>query len=249
MAASIQPGPASAPARVLVVSADDFGRSAGINAGVMKAHEEGIVTSAGLMVRWPDATEAVAYARRRPELSLGLHLDFGEWVYRDEEWRTVYEVVSLEDPDGVEVEARAQLETFRRLTGADPTHIDSHQHVHTRLHSAPIVRALGAELGVPVRELSGDLGYWGRFYGQSVKGEAVPEGITVEGLIDLLALLPPGTTEIGCHPALGDDTGSAYGQERVRELETLCDPRVAAAIESEGIVLRSFAQIAEHAVG
>jgi len=56
--------------RSLIVNADDFGQSAGVNAGVMATHQRGIVTSASLMVRSPAAAEAVAYARAHPSLSL-----------------------------------------------------------------------------------------------------------------------------------------------------------------------------------
>ena len=65
--------------RYLIVNADDFGQSRGINRGITEAHEQGIVTSASLMVRWPAAPEAAAYARSHGSLSLGLHFDFGEW--------------------------------------------------------------------------------------------------------------------------------------------------------------------------
>ncbi len=70
-------------ARRLIVNADDFGHSAAVNAGVVEAHERGLVTSASLMVRRPAAAAAAAYARSRPELGLGLHVELGEWVYAD----------------------------------------------------------------------------------------------------------------------------------------------------------------------
>src|SRR5207247_11145801 len=54
--------------RDLIVNADDFGQSAGVNRGIIEAHERGIVTSASLMVRWPAANEATAYARRHQSL-------------------------------------------------------------------------------------------------------------------------------------------------------------------------------------
>ena len=92
--------------RVLIVSADDFGRSRGINSGVIKAHEEGIVTSAGLMVCWPHAEEAAAYARHNRKLAVGLHVDLGEWVHDDSGWTTVYERVPVEDPSAIEGEVR-----------------------------------------------------------------------------------------------------------------------------------------------
>lgn len=55
----------------LIVNANDFGQSAGVNQGIITAHEQGIVTSASLMVRWPAAVEATAYGRAHPEFSLG----------------------------------------------------------------------------------------------------------------------------------------------------------------------------------
>ena len=61
-------------ARRLIVSADDFGMSTGINAGILRAHREGILTSASLMVNGSACAEAVELARAHPTLSVGLHL-------------------------------------------------------------------------------------------------------------------------------------------------------------------------------
>jgi chitin disaccharide deacetylase len=60
--------------RRLIVNADDFGRSHAINEAVIRAHQEGILTTASLMVNEPDADEAVALARKNPGLGVGLHL-------------------------------------------------------------------------------------------------------------------------------------------------------------------------------
>jgi len=62
------------PRRRLVVNADDFGRSQSINQAVIRAHREGILTTASLMVNEPCAGEAVALARENPGLGVGLHL-------------------------------------------------------------------------------------------------------------------------------------------------------------------------------
>jgi predicted glycoside hydrolase/deacetylase ChbG (UPF0249 family) len=228
--------------RVLVVNADDFGRSPGVNRGVVRAHEEGIVTSATLMVRWPDAEEAAAYARRG-SLAVGLHLDLGEWVYRDAEWRVRYEVLARQTPDAVGAEIARQLERFERLVGRPPTHLDSHQHVHREEPARSALRRIGERLRVPVRELTPDIVYCGAFFGQGAKGTPVPEAITVEALIETIETLPVGVTELGCHPASEVDHDSTYGPERVREVETLCDPRVRAAVERCGVLLRSFAEL------
>ncbi len=58
----------------LIVSADDFGMSAGVNAGIIRAHSQGILTDASLMVNGKAFDEAVMLAHAHPTLSVGLHL-------------------------------------------------------------------------------------------------------------------------------------------------------------------------------
>ena len=229
--------------RILIVNADDFGRSPGVNDGIVRAHEDGVVTSATLMVRWPAAERAADYARSRESLSVGLHLDLGEWAYRDDEWRPLYEVLPAETPEAVEAELGSQLERFERLLGRPPTHLDSHQHVHREEPARSAALAAGERLGVPVRHLSPGVEYRGDFYGQDGRGEAVPDAITAEALIGLIEKLPSGVTELGCHPASTDDHDGMYREERLRELETLCDPRVRAAVEAADVALRGFGEL------
>jgi chitin disaccharide deacetylase len=229
-------------ARFLIVNADDFGLSAAVDAGIVAAHERGIVTSASLMVRKPAAGEAVALAAKHPSLAVGLHIDIGQWDYESGEWRVAYERCRPDDAAAVERECRDQLAAFRELTGRDPTHLDSHQHTHTSEPVASVAAAMAGELGVPLRGRR--IRYEGGFYGQSGRGEPWPEGIAVERLVELIESLPEGWTELGCHPGLGVDAAeSSYAGERERELRALCDPRVRQAIERSGVQLRSFAQL------
>jgi predicted glycoside hydrolase/deacetylase ChbG (UPF0249 family) len=229
--------------RILVVNADDFGRSHGINRGVIEAHEQGVVTSASAMVRWPAAEEAAELARQHPELSVGLHIDLSEWAYRDSEWRVVYELVSG-DRAAVEAELAAQLERFTALFGRPPTHLDSHQHVHRQEPVRSVLVEAGRRLSVPVRDFGSGIVYRGDFYGQTGKGDPYPEGISLEFLLRIVASLPAGVTELGCHPAADPELESSYAAERVEELQVLCDPRLKEALAEEGINLRSFAQVA-----
>src|SRR5258706_14078771 len=60
--------------RRLIVNADDFGGSASINEAVIRAHRDGILTSASLMVNEPGFAEAVKLARENPTMGVGLHL-------------------------------------------------------------------------------------------------------------------------------------------------------------------------------
>jgi chitin disaccharide deacetylase len=225
--------------RRLIVNADDFGLSPTVNQGIIAAHEKGIVTSTSLMVRWPAAAAAADYARAHPKLGVGLHLDLGEWVYANQEWRAAYQVVSYEDEQAVAAEIDRQLRQFSELMGRAPTHLDSHQHVHLANPIRALLLAKGASLEIVVRSLDAEVRYCGDFYGQSSKGDPYPEGISVEALRRVLAQLPPGATEMGCHPGAGP-VDSAYSTERAIEMASLCHPSIREAIAQEGIELCSF---------
>ena len=228
------------PPRQLIVNADDFGLSEGVNRGIARAHEHGIVTSASLMVRQPGAADAAAYAKSHPRLSVGLHLDLGEWVYRGGQWVVLYEVVPPDDATAVAVEVGRQLEAFVRLLGRPPTHVDSHQHAHRGEPLLSAAAALAARLGVSLRHFSPDVAYCGDFYGQGGKGEPYPEAVTPEALCRVIGGLAPGVTELACHP--GDDPAlpSPYARERIVEVETLCHRSVRQALRDHDVRLVSF---------
>lgn len=231
------------PTRLLIVNADDFGQSVEVNGGVIQAHECGIVTSASLMVRWPAAAEAAAWARCRPRFSLGLHFDLGEWVCEKAEWRPLYEVVPWDDAGAVAEEFARQLESFRRLVGGDPTHLDSHQHVHTDEPVRSVLIDAARQLRVPLRDCTPPIRYCGDFYGQDEDGSPFPAGTSLRALLRVLKSLRPGATELGCHPGFGNGVPTTYREERVREVKVLCDPRARAAVYRAGIELCSFRDI------
>ena len=232
-----------ADTRYLIVNADDFGLSPGVNQGIIHAHEHGIVTSASLMVRAAAAQETVAFSHDHPRLSLGLHVDLGEWCFRDGEWVTLYEVVPSGDRVSVESEVAAQLRTFRELTGTSPTHLDSHQHIHRSEPVCSVLREMALELGIPLRHYTPEILFCGDFYGQTGEGEPWPAGISVDALLDILAALPPGVTELGCHPGIAADLDSVYRDERAAEVAVLCDRRVKSALADGNIRLCSFAEL------
>ena len=226
--------------RCVIVNADDFGQAPSVNRGIIEAHHRGIVTSASLMVRWPAAAEAARYAREHSCLSLGLHFDLWEWTCRQGEWVPLYEVITEDDWKAAAREASRQLTAFRRLTRKDPTHLDSHQHAHRRASLSPIFTEISAELDVPLRSFSPRIRYCGDFYGQSDDGRPCPDLISVTHLTKMLGELPPGFTELGCHPGYADGLRSTYRCERIKEVKTLCDSKVRRAVGDMGIKLCSF---------
>ena len=224
----------------LIVNADDFGLSDGVNRGIIEAAEQGILTSASLMVRQPAAAAAAAYARAHPLVSVGLHLDLGEWVYRDGQWMPLYSVVSTNDPKAVAEEVARQLAEFQRLMGKNPTHLDSHQHVHREEPALSIAKRLANELSISLRGFTPEIRYCGDFYGQTAEGEHWPEGISLDNLNAILAGLSAGITELGCHPGYGEGLATAYRAEREQELGVLCDRSLPRVLAERGVELCSF---------
>src|ERR1700693_2276243 len=130
--------------RKLVINADDYGLSRGVNTGIVEAAETGSVTSASMMVNLPGFDGSVASARSCPSLSLGLHLNLTTGkpltaapTLTRRETGQFYPLplliarASLGRVDSSEVarECAAQIDRMVEV-GIRPTHLDSHRHVH-----------------------------------------------------------------------------------------------------------------------
>jgi len=227
--------------RHLIVNADDFGFSAGVNRGIVEAHENGIVTSASLMVERPAAVEAVDSARELPSLGLGLHVEVGRWrtswlPRRGSAWSAAAVRARATD------DLRRQLDRFRLLVGRDPTHLDSHQHRHLAHLVRPPFEEVAAELGIPLRRVGQRVQFCGEFYGHDGRGRPEPDAISVEALIRVIENIEADVTELGCHPGYAEDLDDWYRTEREQEVRALCDPRVRSTIEREGLRLCSYAE-------
>ena len=141
----------------LIVNADDFGLTSGVNRAILELHRAGVLTSTTLMARAMASNEAIEIARSTPTLGVGCHIVLvdGEPVL------PVSEVASLVDQktghfphsigtflsrlsarrmrmDQVEAEVRAQIESLQKR-GVRLTHIDTHKHTHM---FPPVLRAI-----------------------------------------------------------------------------------------------------------
>ncbi len=147
--------PKPSPRRRLIVNADDFGLSPSVNAAVIRAHREGILTSASLMVNEPGFAEAVTLAREHPRLGVGLHLTLlcghstlppekipglvnarGEFSSRPVGAGMKY-FFRRHLRELLRAEIRAQFEKFHS-TGLPLDHVNGHLHLH--LH--PVIFAI-----------------------------------------------------------------------------------------------------------
>ncbi len=149
----------------LILNADDFGLTKGINEAIVRAHRDGILTSATLMANMPAFEDAVERARENPSLGVGVHLALlgGHPIARPED------VASLVDENGefprslatfvakvtsglirqehIETELRSQIEKVR-ASGIEPSHVDTHKHTHAHPRVMESVARVARECGV-----------------------------------------------------------------------------------------------------
>lgn len=151
--------------RRLIVTADDFGAAEAVNEAVERAHVDGILTAASLMVTGAAAADAVERARRLPKLGVGLHLVLVEGrpalppervpdlVDGDGRFRTnmVRAGIDIFFRPGVRrqlaAEIEAQFAAFAR-TGLPLDHVDAHKHFHLHPTIAGLVLAIGRKHGM-----------------------------------------------------------------------------------------------------
>lgn len=147
-------------------SADDFGLSIGVNEAVERAHRDGILNAASLMVAGPAAADAVRRARTMPELRVGLHLVVieGPAVLPPDQ------IPALVDADGrfpaaqlalginyffrpgvrrqLAAEIRAQFDAFA-ATGLTLDHANAHKHMHLHPTVGRMLLEIGRDFGLP----------------------------------------------------------------------------------------------------
>ena len=216
----------------VIFNADDFGQGAGINRGIIECHERGVVTSASLMVTGRAVSEAVAWSRDHPGLSVGLHWDV--WGEDEREF-------DISDTAAVRDEFRRQLDEFVRVAGRMPTHVDSHRHAHLEPRLAPVFQELVEPLGVPLRG-DGRVRFIGGFYAQWEWRVTNLEYVSVPFLERMLReeVREP-WTEISCHPGyIEPGYAAVYAREREAEVRTLTDPRIREVLAELGIELSNY---------
>ena len=151
----------------LIVNADDFGRTHGVSDGILKAHREGIVTSATVMMNIPGAAADLHRAlAEAPALGLGVHLVFTtgrpllppEWVASlvDEHGHFHTQDTIVEDParidaDELRSEFKAQVSAFENTLERRPDHIDCHHFAHVHPHLFAVYHDVALELDLPMR--------------------------------------------------------------------------------------------------
>jgi len=282
--------------RRLVVSGDDFGAAPEVNAAIVLAHRDGILTSASLMVTGDAAADAVTRARAHPTLAVGLHLVLAQGrpaaspaaipllVDRDG-WfgdRPImngfrYAAAYLTGVGRVQLrhEVEAQLEAFA-ATGLALAHVDGHCNMHLHPMVLRILVELAPRYGIRALRLSREAAWPALRHDRTHALRKVMEGAVFRALaaaatpqlhaagiatvdrvyglhqtgrvderylLELLRVLPPGTSELYCHPGERRPAELARyqaGYDHAAELAALLSPRVRDAVRVGGIELVSY---------
>ncbi len=248
--------------KLLIVNADDFGLCKAQNYGIIESFRNGVVTSTTAMVNAAGIEHAAALSVANPELGVGMHFvltlgrpltampglvrnngELGKWIWD----QAKEDALPLEE---IGQELAYQYARFIQLFGREPTHIDSHHHVHMIPQIYPIVAAFANEKGIPVRidrDVAGlnemDLygarsteGFDSGFY-----GEAITEQLFLD-VLDRAMEREERSLEIMCHPSFVDNTlmASKYCYPRLAELDVLTSSSLKYAIAERGYRLGSF---------
>ena len=234
------------PMKKLIINADDFGYSRGVNYGIIDAHRLGILTSATLMANMPGAGHAARLAKTHPGLGVGVHLvltcgrplltDHRTIVDAKGDFRQLsfYRGAFTVDFEEVYAEWKAQIERLYAL-GLEPTHLDSHHHINSYAGMPEVFLRLAQEFGLPVRNNMDDAalneanikttdGF------STVLETALKDEQAVSGLFK-----DSESVEVMTHPAYLDKTllaNSSFTYPRVDELEFLTDAETARRVKS-----------------
>ncbi len=224
-------------ARLLIINADDFGRSHACNAGILRSLQEGVVTSTTLMVPCPWAPHAMQILADYPEIAFGIHLTvisdlplyrWGPRTSKDKvpslideagffySYERIPEFLARAKLSEVEAEFRAQIEDVLALS-LKPTHLDWHcLYNGGRADMFELTVRLAKEYGLAVRVFD-------RTAGEALRREGLPTNehqvvdtykLEVAGksawFARALRELPIGLSEWAAHPALGTPEVQAY---------------------------------------
>ncbi|MBM3070794.1 chitin disaccharide deacetylase [Enterobacter sp. RHBSTW-00994] len=244
---------------LLIVNADDFGLSKGQNYGIVEACRHGVVTSTTALINGEAVEHAALLSRELPELGVGLHFVLtlgmplspmpglardgllGKWIWEMAEQGAL-------PLDEMTRELDCQFNRFVDVFGREPTHIDSHHHVHMIPALFPLVAEFAQRKGVSLRVDRQALqeallpsvvttdGFSSGFY-----GDEISESLFLQ-VLDDSSQRGERSVEVMAHPAFVDNTvrKSAYCWPRLAELDVLTSSSLKYAIAERGYRLGTF---------
>ena len=241
--------------KYLIINADDFGLSASINEGIIRAFNAGSITNATLMIKRASAGEAIRFAKDNPSLPVGLHLDLDDLLGGNEQGEERFNLtrigLMLKDKSffrELSLEIDEQIILFKD-TGLELTHIDGHHHLHAIPEIFPLLIEKMSDHGIKTVRLSREFDLvkyppikWEDDFLNEMKALLKQNGIiyadhfiTGWQSYDLHKIIN-GVTELMTHPGTTEEW-------RINELGTLTSPKWSTSLKEQGITLTSFKEL------
>lgn len=250
--------------RRLIINADDCNLTPGVTRGILKSHDEGILTSTTFLINLPLDTRTVREIKKRPKLGVGLHLNItlGRPVSAGRK------IPSLLKPEGifkrhsdnqkklpslkdVVSEYEAQIGLFEKYFGQQPDHLDTHHHLHDHIHFFQALALVAKRFNIPVRRSKI---FHIKAYQSRAKNLQTTDYLfgnlearshwQLESFLGIVRNLPDGVSEIACHPGYCDENLqkiSSFQEAREEELKVFASsPNLKHLLIQQGIELGRF---------
>lgn len=257
----------------IIINADDFGYSSGVNQGIIKAFREGVLSSTTLMANMPGCDEAIKLAKDYPGLGVGAHLvltcgapmtqgttlkgEDGKFHLLQEYHQKRNEI----NDEEIFKEWCTQID-YLLNQGVPLTHLDSHHHVHTFEGNESIVKRISEKYKLTFRNAFGleervDLNYQKDIRGfadlmnySAIRNMDTPylkaQNQCLEEIQRVLERVTEDITELMVHPAFVDEAlyfGSSFNVQRIREVELLTAPQVKSLIEAKNLEIVHYGNL------
>lgn len=252
--------------RQLIINADDFNLTLGVSRGILRAHDEGIVTSTTLLINLPLEETVIREIKKRRNLGAGLHLNvtLGKPVNRPSQVPTLVKEESrfrrpmdylrkMPSLKEVLLEYEAQVQTFRECFGRLPDHLDTHHHLHDYPLFWKALSSLAEKWKLPVRR---SRIFQIKSFNGLLKGVKTTDYLfgnlearyhwEPKSFWGIVENLPEGTSEIACHPGFCDHNLreiSSFREGREAEFKLFSNHTLRRRISDLGIDLIRFNQI------
>lgn len=250
----------------MIVNADDFNLTRGVDRAILECHDRGIVSSTTFMVNLPVASSTVRELKKRKTLGVGLHLNVtfkspilgapkiksltsGHGSFR----KMKEQLDGLPAASELFSEYSAQVQKFIKVFGRKPTHLDTHHQMHNHPFFLKVLTEAAKTFKVPMRtsclltqsallkKLKSPIATDYFF------GNLTPEGHwTAEPLEVILKNLPEGVSEIMCHPGVVDadlKSVSSFTTGRAVEHRVFSAPRFRKILSDSGVRLVHFGMV------
>lgn len=259
-------------AKQLIIHADDYGLTRSVSKGIIRAHQDGVVTSTSVMINLAQRADIIEL-QENPNLDIGVHLNLtvgksvlpkekiphlvdknGLFHKRKSEKRPVNDegVVIFDNVPAMEIflEIETQIRHFLGF-GLNPNHLDTHHHIHADPKVLEVIIGSALAYDLPLRTINPEMR-------EKVRSRGVrtndyfdgrffgTDSINLQNITNIIADISDGVTELMCHPGeVSDELGeiSGYVDERLTEFNVLINPELRALITKESIELISWCNL------